>query len=453
MKKFVASVGLVALSASALHAAYTEGMSELDTTKPWSASLTLRGFYDDNIGSSPTDPIDSTGFEINPSLGFHWVGDTTMFGASYTYSGKYYDEQNIGTLDDWSHSHIFDALLQHAFSPRANITARNSFVIGQEPDLLRAGDSITGLQRVDGDNVRNYGTITFNSQLTKVFGISLSYANSYWNYDDQGTLVNNYSAPVIVGTNIVSQNFQTYGGSWSGLLDRMEQSPNIEGRWQLNPQTVGKLGYRYRDVDFSGDEVIGGTVNLTTTTVVSPILKSDARNYRSHLGYAGVEHSFRPDLHVSFSGGVNYTDSYNDPNGSSSTGPYISASLTWESSADTTLGLGVSHDFTSTDLIGETGDYIRGVDNTVGYVWFRHRLAPALYLAGQATVQYSTFDGGGAAYDGESDFFFTSNISLEYQFNKHFSGSIGYSYDDLDSDIGGRGYDRSRVYFGITAAY
>jgi len=428
MKKIVASVGLVALSASTLHAAYSQGLSELETKKPWSVGLTLRGFYDDNIEAAHEDEIDSLGYEINPWATIHWVGDQTLIGAGYSYSGKYYDEERSTTTDHWSHSHVLDASIQHAFSPRYNISARDSFVIGQEPDLLRSvgTGSSDSQQYIDGDNIRNYGNIVFNAQLTKVFGLTVSYANSYWNYDDEGF------------------DFGSGRASYSGTLDRIEHLPGVDARWQLSPQTVGLIGYMYRDVRYTADEVIALGI---------PSVTSDDRNYRAHYGYAGVEHQFRPDLFASIRAGVSYTDNYNDPNDTTGLGPYVMASLTYEHTADTTFGAGLSQDFSSTDAVGTANDFVRGVNNTVAYLWFSHRLAPSLYLTGKGTFQYSIYDGGGDLYDGEADMFLTGNIGLEYWFDKHFSASIGYSIDHLNSDIPDRDYNRNRAYIGLSATY
>jgi hypothetical protein len=387
MKKIVASVGLVALSAATLNAAYTGGLSELETKKPWSVGLTLRGFYDDNIEATPDNEIDSFGFEVNPWLGVHWVGDQTLVGASYSYSGKYYDETRSDTDDHWTQTHQFDVKAQHAFSPRYNASVRDSFAVGQEPDVLRTVDSFGTLQPVPGDNIRNYGILSFNAQLTKVFGLSASYANSYWDYDAEGFI-----------------------GSYSGTLDRIEHAPQIEGRWQLAPQTVGLVGYRYRQVNYTGDEIVN-FVLLPVPTVVT----SDSRDYRSHYGYLGVEHQFRPDLFASIRGGVSHTDNFNDPNDTTGLGPYVSASLTYEYTADTTFGVGFSQDFSTTDAIGDDAtDFVRGVNNSVAYLWLRHRLAPSLYLSAQGTFQYSVYDGGGATYDGEADVFLTGSVSLDY---------------------------------------
>jgi hypothetical protein len=40
----------------------------------------------------------------------------------------------------------------------------------------------------------------------------------------------------------------------------------------------------------------------------------------------------------------------------------------------------------------------------------------------------------------------------EYRFNQYLSAHVGYSYDNLGSELG-RHFDRNRVYFGITATY
>jgi len=450
MKKIVASVGLVALGASTLNAAYTQGLTELETQKPWSVGLTLRGFYDDNIEASHNGKIESFGYEVNPWAGIHWVGDQTLIGATYSYSGKYYDETRSDTDEHWSHAHNFDAMLQHAFNPRFNFQVRDSFVIGQEPDVLRAGDSFPTVQRISGDNIRNFATIAFNAQITPVFGLHAGYDNALWNYDQSGIDVPRDS----FGQTLPG--LQPIFSSYSGTLDRMEQSGYIDARWQLGPETVGLIGYRYRHVEYTGDEFINGAAFVAApgaTPVPVAGLKSDVRNYDSHYGYLGVEHRFRPDLFGSLKAGVRYTDNYNDPNGATDTGPYVQADLNYEQSADTTFSAGFSQDFNTTDIVGGAGDFVRGVNNSVAYLSFRHRLAPSLYLTGQGTFQYSIFQGGGATYDGQADMFFLAGVNLEYWFSKHFSGSLGYNYDNLSSDIPNRDFDRNRVYIGVSATY
>src|SRR5436190_22379334 len=104
MKNFVASVGLAALGATALHGA---SLSEMvaEPNKLWSASITLRGFYDDNINSSHSDKQDTFGVEASPSLGLHFSREQTTFSAAYTYSFRYYDTKPVNNADKYDQTH------------------------------------------------------------------------------------------------------------------------------------------------------------------------------------------------------------------------------------------------------------------------------------------------------------------------------------------------------------
>jgi hypothetical protein len=136
MKRIAASVGLVAIGTSALQAQDAGAISAMQGAKPWNASVSLRGFYDDNINSERHDKNDSFGFEINPTIGLALVGERTSGSVSYTYSGKWYDERPEGNSSNWDHTHIFSASVQHAFSSRTRLVVGDQFVIGQEPDVF-----------------------------------------------------------------------------------------------------------------------------------------------------------------------------------------------------------------------------------------------------------------------------------------------------------------------------
>src|SRR5205807_9964209 len=94
MKKIFASVGLVALSASGLKAALIPGLD--DPNKPWSVAATLRGFYDDNRATAPSDSgakQGSFGFEISPSVSIDLRWEPTTLRAWYVYSYKWYEKE------------------------------------------------------------------------------------------------------------------------------------------------------------------------------------------------------------------------------------------------------------------------------------------------------------------------------------------------------------------------
>jgi len=423
MKNIVASVGLVALGASVLQMASAQAQSA-DNSKPWSVSATLRGFYDDNFSTLPdsfNDPNfdkETFGWEISPSAAVGWNLENTKISLAYTYSYKYYDEKPYGSTQHDDQSHTFTAMLEHAFSERLRVSVRDSFVVGQEPDLLRAGNTFSTFQRVTGDNIRNYGNATVNADVTRQFGIEAGYDNSYYNYSDDGA------------------------GSLSAILDRIEQAPHIDARYKFTPQTTGVAGYQFGMTDYTADELIyeGGTV------------QSDVRNNRAHYLYAGADHNFTPDMVGLIRAGARFTDYYNDDNADNDTCPYVRASLRYLYAPESFVEGGFSYDLTATDVVGtDETDLTTDADTATFFASVTHRITPKIFANLVGQIQHSTYNNG--SFDGESDLFYLVGLNLEYRFNRHFLANIGYNYDKLDSDLDYRTFDRNRVYIGVTASY
>lgn len=440
MKRIAASVGLLALGASGLQAADTANLSSMQMSKPWSVSATLRGFYDDNINTAPKgQKQEAFGYEISPSVSVGIAREQTSASLGYTYSGKYYDHRPAGNSDNkWDHTHTFDAGVSHSFSPRFQLGVRDSFVIGQEPDMLRAGNTYTTFERISGDNMRNYGSIVFNAEATPLVGFEVGYANGWFDYDNSGATADGAG-------NIVP--------SRSGVLDRMEHSVHIDSRWHFLPQTTGIFGYQYSQTDYLGDEDIQGAAPPGTPG--NPT--SNIRNSRSHYLYAGVEHSFTPDLSGSVKLGGQYIDFYNDPASKNDVSPYAQASLRYLYMVESSVEVGVIHQRSASDVVGPInatvggGNFVHDQEATTAYGAIRHRIMPKLYGSLMGTFQHSTFNGG--TFNNQSDKFYLVGLNLEYRFNPHFSAHTGYNYDRLVSDLPDRDFTRNRVYIGVTAAY
>jgi len=426
MKKIVASVGLLAVGASGVHGA-TAATLTAENAKPWSVSATLRGFYDDNVNTSPHNAPhqESFGFEVRPGFNLFWNLEQTSLTLGYLYSFRYYDKQPLGNDQKYDQSHTFNAAINHAFSERYLLNVSDSFVIGQEPDLLRAGDTFNTYQRIPGDNIRNYGQIKFNAQITRLFGIELGYDNAYWNYDDKG------------GDEVFP--------SEAGLLNRIEHYIHIDGRWQILPQTVGVLGYRYGQVDYTADEVIGQDI------ATFDLYKSSVRNNRSHYIYVGADHSFRPDLTGTVRAGARFTDYHNEPHGETEISPAASASLSYTYAPESSVTVGVTHDRNATDIFSAVdGNLTTDAESTSVFGSLYHRIMPRLYGSLTAQFQNSEFNGG--TVNNKDERYYLVGLNIEYRFNPHFSTHAGYNYDRLDSD-GNRSFDRNRVYLGVTATY
>ena len=463
MKKIVASVGLVALGASSIQSASGQAVTSPDASKPWSVSATLRGFYDDNPATLPNDLAvqnrDSFGFEISPSAALAWSVEQTTLNLGLLYAYKYYDTIPFGSTGHDDQVFTFNAGLTHAFSEQVKVRVNDAFVIGQEPDLLRAGNTYSTFQRVSGDNIRNYGSVGLDAQLTPKVGLGFGYDNSFYDYKDTGaTLV-----PVtMTGPNpygIVS----AVNPSLAGILNRIEQRAHLEGLLAVGPETKGLVGYQFSGFDYNANELIGGYGSVFFPgTVIAPVM-SNARNTHQHTFYVGAEHNFSPELTGSLRGGASYTEYYNDPQSQNTWSPYVNGSLKYTYAPESSAQIGLSYDRSATDVVGPVTQSSGVVTDAGSFVVFgaiNHRLASKLY--GSLIAQFQNSDYHGGAYDGKSEQFYTVGVNLEYRFSQYFSADVGYNYDLLQSGIPysvsstgtiDRGFDRNRVYIGVTATY
>ncbi len=425
MKKLVASVGLVALGTSGLRADGIPG-TVTDQSKPWSAAVTLRGFYDSNPTTVNSGRDPSWGFDINPAIGFVMRWEQTSVAASYQYDFKYFFNKPSDQNQHYDQTQSFDVALNHAFDPRYNVVVRDSFVIGQEPDTLRAGNSFSTFQVIPGDNTRNYGLIDFNGQLSRELGFQVGYANTFYNYADSG---GNATAP-----------------SNAGLLNRMDNLIHLDSRWTLRPQTIGVVGYQFQQVNYTAGEEIG--VTSSGQSIVS-----DDKNYRANYFYLGADNTFSPSLYGSFRLGGRYVNYYNDVSGNNNGwGPYVMLNLSYYYAPQSYLEAGLSTDLSATDAFSVQGNsFTQTTESTVVHGSINHAITPKLIGSFIALFQYSVFQGG--SLDGENERYFLLGLNAKYHFTPHLAAECGYNYDIVSSQDQVFNYDRNRVYVGITAAY
>jgi hypothetical protein len=432
MKKIVASVGLVAVGASGLHADLLPGLTT-ESGKPWTTSASLRGFYDDNPSTLPNSirPEGSYGFEVSPSLEFNFPMDQTTLSFGYVFSMKYYENKPVNSSGNETYTHDFHAALTHAFSERYSVSVKDSFVIGQEPDFLRAGNSYTTFERISGNNLRNYGSVDFAAQLTPEFGVDLGYANTFTSYSDN-------ASPTPNGTFTQASN--------SGLLDMLDHVINLDGRYLLEPQTTGILGFQFRETDYTGHQPIG------VYDDGSYVMSGD-RNARSYYGYVGLDHSFRPDLTGSVRVGGRFTDYYNNPVDQNEGSPYWMTSLKYTYLPECSLQIGSSYDYSPTSVgpAPNQGNEINvSSQSATVFASVIHRIMPKLYGSILGQFQDTTYYGG--LYDNKDAKFYLVGLNLQYRFTPNFSAEAGYNYDNLQSEVQPH-YDRNRVYIGITGSY
>jgi predicted porin len=450
MNKIVASVGLVALGTAGLQTVAAVDLTS-EGAKPWGVSVALRGFYDDNTASAPNDTSvaghrGSVGYSASPGITLALQNDQSSLNLGYTFSALYYAHRPPSETDNYDLDHTFNLSLNHNFNERYKVAVVESFVDGQEPDALRAGNVFNSFERVPGSNIRNFGSLTFDAVLTPLFSLEAGFANAFYDYRGIAGGVPNGgdSSPDI-----------------AGLLNRVEDTFHLDGRYQWQPDTIFIVGAQFMDSDYLANERIDGIPGGST----SPIpLYSRVRDNRAYYGYLGVDHTFRPDLTGSLRAGGRYNDYYNDPTSQNEPSPYVMATARYTYMMESYLEAGVSYDRSATDLfsVAQNGSITTDAQSAAFWVTCNHRITPKIYANLTAQVQNSTYDGG--VYNNENDMYYLVGLSLQYKFSSNFSAEIGYNYDRLDSDSAinayeeaqngaGRSFDRNRVYLGVTASY
>jgi predicted porin len=428
MKRIIASAGLVALGAASVQAAYTPGLTPAEKSKPWSVSLAVRGFYDDNMFARPDGVTkeDSFGVSVNPTVGLNFALDRTLITFNYSYDFRWFEARKSNEAD---HIQIASAAITHSFSERLSVGASDRFVYAQEGTVLLDAGPVTAPGRSNGDYFRNIGRASVNFGATERLGFELAYQNQIYDYEDA-----------------------KYINSYSARLDRMEHLITIEGALGIGANTKGLLGYQFGDVGMnSGDQIIIQGFGLAD---------ADVRDRREHYIYAGLDHNFSPQLNGAIRAGVLLTDytnadvlvasglDYDD----SSTVPYIDARLSWTYNPGSSLTLGVVNTINATDVASALSQ-----NSVAVYANLQHRITPKWTLGAMGLYQHSSFEGG--AFDGDKEQLVVAGVNVNYEFNPNLSAEAGYNYDLLDSDLDDglaadvRGFDRNRVYVGLRARF
>lgn len=426
MRKIATSVGLLAMGASVLHAAESSTLNQLQKNKPWSIQATLNGFYDDNVNTAPDAwAVESAGFDVTPSIKFGLPGEQTSFNVGYDFTARFYDKSIPGRAGHHSYTHVFDLNFAHTFSPRADISLSDSFVIGQEPDLLFDPAAI---QRIPGDNIRNFARAEFNVEATDLLSFSLGYNNNFYDYHDK------LPGGVYAGR-----------ASYSGLFDRTEHLVRIDSNWKLSPSTIGVLGYNYSQTIYNGDEVIA----------ILPVVQSQDRNNRGHTVYVGARHIFSPTLSAALNVGAQYYTYYKYTGGDDTQwSPFIQGSVTYAIQQRTQVDAGLRYSRESANEVGAPLSYVKDMEYITAYGALKHEIVSKLIGTVSASVSHAEYNGGGVAVDGETFMLYRIGLDLAYNFNQYVSAHTGYNFDRWDSTVRmSPDFYRNRVYAGVTVGF
>lgn len=196
-------------------------------------------------------------------------------------------------------------------------------------------------------------------------------------------------------------------------------------RYQLSPQSVGTLNYRYSD-----RSVNGGI--------------SDSTN---HFVMAGLEHRFSPSTIGVFRAGAQFRDV---DGGDSSTSPTFEASLNSRVSDQLKLRayarysvedysrrfLGFAYDNTETLRLGVSATY---------------SISPSLSLRGGLNYSNLSYEDSALASQSEDLLNAYIGFNLKVADNVWLNGT--YNWEDAGSDAPSREYSRNRLSFGVSTSF
>ncbi len=415
MKRILTSASVVAIG---VVGAQAQGYS-MDTSKPWSVSAALRGFYDDNYTTLPSVAArDSFGFEIAPRVSYSPFLEQTTLYLGYAYSAKYFEDRDENNFDQM---HEVDLQVAHQFSPRVKLSLTESFAVAQEPEVLTPGQPTTFL-RIQGSNIRNLASLRGTVEMSDQFSIQSGYSNSFYDYENEGD------------------------GSYSAQLDRMTHLADINFRWRVVPETIALIGYQYGFTGFTREDLlVPGTPAAGT---------SEVRDTEAHYVFVGADHTFNPKLVGNARVGVQFTEYVNAlPNtDNDNTDPYADLSMTYTYNPGSTMQAGLKYMRQPIDLVNWDGTGLTYDQEAFTlYTAINHRITPRLLGTLNGLFQSGMFQGG--SYDGDTEQVYSVGLNLAYEINRFLAAETGYAFDRLDSDVANRSYSRNRVFVGIRGTY
>jgi len=401
MNRKIVTLGVAAFSAAGLQAA--------DAGKVWEVTGSLRGFYDDNYTTSPADLAEeSWGIEVSPGINLT-IGEGTdlEFSAGYAFGMRYYEDRET---DNEDYGHELGISLNKAFSNTSLLQLSDSFVIAQEPEILNGGTPL----RTEGDNLRNTISASYRQVLSGNILGELGYGNSIFDYEE---------------------------AYHSALLDRSHNQVNLNVIYDME-QTKYFVGYKFASTDFDGGEL----------KVPGLDFKSDARDNDSHYGYVGVRHQLNKEFEASAEVGAQYVDYYNFdlmpgliPE--DETSPYVDARMEWEYAEGSKLVAGATLARGATDL--QAADQ----EITSVYAQLLHKISGRVHGTLTGRFQDAEISGGGEGLDGKEESLLLLGASLTYAVADNIWAEVAYNYDELDSDVPYRSFERNYLSVGIGTTY
>ena len=384
-------------------------MQAADAGKVWEVTASLRGFYDDNYTTSP-DVLaeESWGIEVSPGINLTLGEGTDMeFSAGYAFGMRYYEDRES---DNEDYGHELGISLDKKFSDTSVLLLSNGLVVAQEPEILNGGTPL----RIEGDNLRNTFAAQYRRILSGSTGVEIGYGNSIFDYEEE---------------------------YHSALLDRSYNEVSLDVFYGA-AETEYYAGYRYSSTDFEGDVL----------KVPGLVFDPGARSNHAHSGYVGARHQLDKNIRADVRAGVQNVDYYDFdlmpgliPE--DETSPYVDARMEWEYAEGSKLVAGATLARGATDL--QAADQ----EITSVYAQLLHKISGRVHGTLTGRFQDAEISGGGEGLDGKEESLLLLGASLTYAVADNIWAEVAYNYDELDSDVPYRSFERNYLSVGIGTTY
>jgi len=365
---FIAMAAL--LVASPLAALAAEGSSQ-----NFEVNNRFRVGYDDNIYETDGDETDSFKFIEEIELLVNFNLEQSYVGLRYRPTYQYWTDREP---DDDDLHHDFSIVLTHEFTPRLSLSAKDTFVISEQPQLIDRGAVVS--EKDDYTYNVADGTIVYLLQPETRIDLGGRYTMLRYDRDEVSD----------------TDDYDIYAFG-------------VTLRQQLSGLSAVLVEYRYEEVEYEGPD----------------------RGSVSDFAGVGVEHSFSPNLVATARAGYQMKEFEGDIDDNSA--PYGDLSVTLMPSPATRITAGAGYSLYESDVFPFASQ-----DRTVMYLNLAHDLTARVscYLTG--TYQMSEYDQSEAinpvGSDGEEDI---SQLSakVSYKVNRSNWLEAGWQYLNLSSDV------------------
>lgn len=379
--------------------------SEAQESMPLKWVIGLDATYDDNVIPTSPDGKESA-VSLNPYVGLSVVSITpqTTWDVYTRLGGIFYVDSPEGMDDAYGQARV-GANLTHRFNERLRFASRNFLSYELEPDY-------------------SYGFAS-SRQLSEYF---------FWQTDNSvgyrwSERFATYSGVVLEGINY---------GSEVESSDRFTWTLYNQFRYQLSPQTVLTLDYRYAETE--GD----GFASDSTDQYI--------------LG--GIEHRFSPNSIIIARAGAQIRDV---DSGENSTNPFLELATSTRVNEAFTVRAFARYAMESYDTVqvidGGIYDFSERKTLRVG-VSAEYAISPTLALFGGVDYIPATFDEGNLkggfgpdSVSGIDEDLINAYVGLSVKFTDYLSGTVTYNFTNSSSDIENRDYDRNRISVGVRAEF